>query len=183
MAYLETFRAVRWLRTLNLVLQAVLVLSFFGGLNYVAKNHAWRFDLTRQGKYSLSAETLSYIRNLERPVHVIITLSPENDNPEVNGLIDEYVYATEGRPAGRITKETLDVYQERRRSEELGIDHAGVIVLLSGGKRRFVTIDEFYSFKDKKRDAFHGEQVLTAAILDVSTVSRKKIYFLSGHGE
>src|SRR5688500_20012578 len=118
MAYLETFRAVRWLRTLNLVLQAVLVLSFFGGLNYVAKNHAWRFDLTHQGKFSLSAETLSYIRNLEPPVHVIITLSPENDNSEVKGLIDEYEYATQGRPVGRITKETLDVYQERRRAEE-----------------------------------------------------------------
>ena len=183
MSYFETFRAVRWLRTLNLVLQAVLVLSFFGGLNYVAKNHAWRFDLTRQGKFSLSAETLSYIKNLERPVHVIITLSPENDNPEVKGLIDEYVYATEGRSAGRITKETLDVYQNRRRSEELGVDQAGIIVLLSGDKRRFVTVDEFYSFKDKKRDAFHGEQVLTAAILDVSTVGRKKVYFLSGHGE
>jgi hypothetical protein len=183
MSYLETFRAVRWLRTLNLVLQAVLIVSFFGGLNYVAKNHAWRFDLTRQNKFSLSAETLSYIRNLERPVEVIITLSPENENPEVEGLIDEYVYATEDRPAGQIKKETLDVYQERRRAEELGVDQTGIIVLRSGGKRRFVTVDEFYSFKDKKRHAFHGEQVLTAAILDVSTVGRKKIYFLSGHGE
>ena len=54
MSFLESFRAVRWLRTFNLVLQAVLVLSFFGGLNYVAKNHAWRFDLTKQRKFSLS---------------------------------------------------------------------------------------------------------------------------------
>jgi hypothetical protein len=183
MSPFESFRAVRWLRTLNLMLQALLVISFFGGLNYVAKNHAWRFDLTKQGKFSLSAETLSYIKNLQRPVHVIVTLSPENDNPEVKGLIDEYVYATEGRPAGRITKETLDVYQHRRRSEELGVDQAGIIVLLSGDKRRIVTIDELYTFKEKKRDAFRGEEVLTAAMLDVSTVGRQKIYFLSGHGE
>ena len=47
MSYFESFRAVRWLRSLNLILQAVLVISFFGGLNYVAKNHAWRFDLTK----------------------------------------------------------------------------------------------------------------------------------------
>src|SRR5687767_9952170 len=100
MSYFESFRAVRWLRTLNLILQAVLVISFFGGLNYVAKNHAWRFDLTKQGKFSLSAETVSYIKNLQRPVHVIITLSADNDNPEVRGLIDEYVYATEGRTVG-----------------------------------------------------------------------------------
>ena len=183
MSYLESFRAVRWLRTFNLVLQAVLVISFFGGLNYVAKNHAWRFDLTKQGKFSLSAETLSYVKNLQRPVHVIVTLSPDNDNPEVKGLIDEYVYATEARTVGRITKETIDVYQHRRRAEELGIDQSGIIVLLSGDKRRIVTIDELYTFKDKKRDTFRGEQVLTAAILDVSTLGREKIYFLSGHGE
>ncbi|MGH7945814.1 MAG: Gldg family protein, partial [Opitutaceae bacterium] len=90
---------------------------------------------------------------------------------------------TEGRTAGRITKEALDVYQNRRRSEELGVDQAGIIVLLSGDKRRFVTIDELYTFREKKRDAFRGEQVVTAAILDVSTLGREKIYFLSGHGE
>jgi hypothetical protein len=36
---LQSFRAVRWLRTLNLVLQAFLVLTLFGGLNYLARNH------------------------------------------------------------------------------------------------------------------------------------------------
>jgi hypothetical protein len=179
----ESFRAVRWLRTLNLVLQAVLVLSFFGGLNYVAKNHAWRFDLTKHRKFSLSPETLSYVKNLQRPVHIILTSSPESDNPEVRGLIDEYVYATEDRPAGKITKELLDVYQSRRRSEELGVDQPDVILLLSGGKPRVVRVDELYTLKNKKRDLFRGEQVLTAAILDVSSSARDKIYFVSGHGE
>ena len=144
MTPLDSFRAVRWLRTFNLVLQAVLFLTFFAGLNYVAKNHAWRFDLTKQHKYSLSPETLAYVRNLERPVHIILTQSPETDNPEVRGLIDEYVYATEDRTAGRITKEVLDVYQNRRRSDELGIDQADLIVLLSGDKRRVVRMPELY---------------------------------------
>ena len=37
MAFFETFRAVRWIRTLNLVLQAVLVLTFFGGLKVIGE--------------------------------------------------------------------------------------------------------------------------------------------------
>jgi hypothetical protein len=180
----ESFRAVRWIRTLNLVLQAVLFLTFFGGLNYVAKNHAWlRFDLTQQRKFSLSPETLSYIRNLQRPVHIIQTLAPDSDNAEVRGLIDEYVHATEDRMAGKITKELLDVYQNRRRSEELGIETADVIVLLAGDKRRLVTVNELYTLKNKQRHSFQGEQVLTAAILDVSEPVRQKIYFLAGHSE
>lgn len=183
MTILESFRAVRWLRTLNLLLQAVLFLTFFGGLNFVAKNHPRRFDLTKLRKYSLSPETLSYVRNLPRPVHVVITLSGENDSQEVRGLVDEFVYATEDRTAGRVTKELLDVYQNRRRSEELGIETADVVVLLSGDKRRLVTVNELYTMKNKQRHAFQGEQVLTAAILDVSEPVRKKIYFLAGHSE
>src|SRR5882724_10687200 len=100
MAVFESFRAVRWLRTVNLVLQAILFLTFFGGLNYVARNHAWRFDLTRQRKFSLSPETLSYIKNLSAPVRIVVTASEDSDNPEVHGLLDEYVYASASNPAG-----------------------------------------------------------------------------------
>jgi hypothetical protein len=183
MSTVDSFRAVRWLRTLNLVLQAVLFLTFFGGLNYVARSHAWRFDLTKQQKFSLSPETLSYVKNLQRGVHLIMTMSPESDNPEVRGLIDEYVYASEGQAAGRITKELLDVYQNRKRAEEAGVEQADIIMLVSGTRRRVVSVNELYTMKDKKRHTFHGEQVLTAAILDVSTPIRQKIYFLDGHSE
>lgn len=178
-----SFRTVRWLRTLNLVLQAALFLTLFGGLNYVAKNHAWRFDLTQQRKFSLSPETLSFIRNLERPVHVIVTRSDDEEPPEVKGILQEFVYATEGRDIGRITVETLDIYQHRRRAEEFGIDTSGRIVLLSGDKRRVIRLDELYGVKGSQRESFRGESVLTAAILDVSSLGRKKIFFLVGHGE
>jgi hypothetical protein len=179
----DSFRAVRWVRSFNLVLQAVLIVTLFAGLNYVAKNHAWRFDLTKQRKFSLSPETLSYVKNLDRPVHIILTLSPESDNPEVRGLIDEYVYATEGRAAGKITKELLDVYQNRRRAEEVGVELADVIVMLSGDKRRIMPVSDLYTLKNKEREAFNGEQLLTGGILDVAVPNRKKIYFVAGHGE
>jgi hypothetical protein len=178
-----SFRTVRWIRTINLVLQAVLFLTLFGGLNYVAKNYAWRFDLTTHRKFSLSPETQSYIGNLDRPVHIVVTRSDDEESPEVKGLLQEFVYATKSRDVGRITVETLDIYQDRRRSEELGIETSGVIVLLSGDKRRIVRLPELYGMKGAQRETFRGEQVLTAAILDVASLGRKKIYFLVGHGE
>ncbi len=183
MASADSFRTARWVRTLNLVLQAILFLSLFGGLNYLARNHAWRFDLTRQRKFSLTPETLSYVKNLERPVHIVVTLTAENDNHEVRGLVDEYAYKTEGSTQARITKEYLDVYQNRRRAEELGLDQTGLIFLLSGEKRRSMPIDDLYRMKNKQRDAFQGEQQLTSALLDVASPGKQKIYFLVGHGE
>src|ERR1043165_8085593 len=93
-----SFRTARWLRTLNLVLQAVLFLTLFGGLNYLARNHAWRFDLTRQRNFSLSPETLSYLRNLQRPVRIVVSYSGDEPNPEVAGLLEEYAHVTEDLP-------------------------------------------------------------------------------------
>ena len=58
---------------MNLVLQAVLFLTFVGGVNYLARSHSWRFDLTRYRKFSLSAETLAYLRELSQPVHIVVT--------------------------------------------------------------------------------------------------------------
>jgi hypothetical protein len=191
MAVLDSFRAARWARTLNLVLQALLFLTLFGGLNYLARNHPWRFDLTRQRRFSLSAETLSYLHNLPRPVRIVVTLTEDPDNPEVaqiyrdmRGLLREYAYATEGDENRKITVEYLDVYQRRREADQLGIEEANQIIVMCGDRRRPILLNDVYRFEGGvKKVAFMGEQAVTSAILDVSNPEKKKIYFLTGHGE
>src|SRR4051812_16109581 len=123
----DSFRAARWVRTINLVLQAVLFLTLFAGLNYLARNHAWRFDLTRQRTFSLTPETLSYIKGLDRPVRIVVSTSADGDNPEVKGLLNEFAHHTEDNANGAITVEYIDVYQNRRRAEELGLEQSDVI--------------------------------------------------------
>lgn len=191
MPLFDSFRAARWVRTLNLILQAVLFLTFFAGLNYLARNHAWRFDLTHQRRYSLSPETLAYLHNLPRPVRIVVTLTEDSENPAVRealndmrGLLREYAYASESSESARITVEFLDVYQRRREADQLGIDQADAIFLLCGDKRRTVLLSEIYKVeKGDRKVAFQGEQAITSAILDVSSPEKKKIYFLAGHGE
>ena len=92
MAETNSFRTARWLRTLHLVLQAGLLLTFLAGLNYLARDHPLRFDLTQHRSYSLSPETLSYL-HLERPVRIIATIPENTENPEVRGLLREYATA------------------------------------------------------------------------------------------
>ncbi len=183
MSTADSFRTARWIRTFNLVLQAGLFLTLFGGLNYLALHHHWRYDLTQHRRYSLSPETLGYLRTLNRPVRVVVTATEEADHPDVRGLLREYAYATEANPGAKITVDYLDVYQNRREAEQLGIDQPNVIVLLCGDKRRALAINELYRIEKTERKAFQGEQALTAALLDVSSPARKKIYFLTGHGE
>ncbi len=191
MSFSESFRAARWIRTLNLVLQALLFLTFFGGLNYLSLRYAWRFDLTEHRRHSLSPETKSYLSTLRQPVQIYVTI-PEDD-PEfpttaqayrdVSGLLREYVYETERSETGRIAVRYFDVNLQRREAEQLGIDRADVVLVVSAGGRRVVPIEDLYDIKDRKRENFRGERAITAAILDVSSLERKKIYFIAGHGE
>ncbi|RRJ95228.1 ABC transporter [Opitutaceae bacterium TAV4] len=183
-----TFRTARWLRTTNLILQALLVLTLVSGLNYLALNHGWRFDLTQNRLHSLSPETRSYLKSLPAPVKIIITLTPDSENKEVvqayrdvTHLLRDYaeVAATGDNP---ITVEYIDVYRQRRDAEAYGIDQPNTILVI-GNSRRIIGLDELYQIGNREKQAFKGEQVFTAAILNVTSADKKRIYFLEGHGE
>jgi ABC-type uncharacterized transport system involved in gliding motility auxiliary subunit len=189
----ESFRTARWIRIVNLLLQAVLFLSLFAGLNYVAQNHFGRFDLTKARRYSLSAETRSYLVALDKPVRIYVTFRDDKEDAELaqayadlRGLLREYVYATRNNDEQRrVTVDFIDIYQNPRQAQALGIEQAqNSVIVTSGERRRLVTIDELYRIKNNKtRESFRGEATLTAAILDVTAAERKKIYFVQGHGE
>jgi len=190
MASYDSFRAARWIRFINLVLQAVLFLSLFAGLNYIALNHAWRFDLTENRRYSLSAETRAYLADLERNVRIYVTITADGTDEELDqarrdltALLREYTYHTRNSTKGRIEVRTLDIYQSRREAEALGLDQPNQVVLVTDRHRRVLPIGEFYTTRDLQREGFRGEATLTSALLDVTSAEKKKIYFLSGHGE
>jgi hypothetical protein len=187
---IESYRAARWLRTINLVLQGLLFLTLFSGLNYLSIQYHWRYDFSQHRRYSLSPETLSYLHELKRPVRIVVTLTPDSENADavqayhdVQNLLREYLYTTQTSEAGRISVEYLDIYQRRREAEALGIEQPDVILFLSADHRRVVPFNDLYLRKEGRREAFQGEQTITAAILDVSSPVKKKIYFLAGHGE
>ncbi len=99
MPYYDSFRAARWIRFTNLILQAILFLTLFAGLNYVALHNAWRFDLTQSRRHSLSPETRSYLERLDRDVRIVVTISNDGASTElaqayrdISGLLREYGY-------------------------------------------------------------------------------------------
>lgn len=193
MNFADSFRAARWMRMINLLLQAAFFLSLFAGLNYLALNHSWRFDVTASRRHSLSPETKAYLEHLERDVTIIVTLTDSSSDENVaqayrdlSGLLREYTYlAREREPGkGQIHVKYVDVYQNSREAKSLGVEQPNIVVLQSDRGRSFKTLDDFYVIKKQvSREAFKGEAVITAAILDVASAEKKKIYFLSGHGE
>lgn len=198
MSLADSFRAARWIRTANLVLQAILFTTLFSGLNYLAIHYAWRHDLTQHRRHSLSPETRSYLTNLRADVEVIVTLTDDPENNavaqayrDVRGLLREYVYATAGNEpvpgsgtgSGRVTVRYLDVFRQRREAEAAKVEQPNAIVVVCGERRRNLGLEELYRFENREKRAFRGEQALTAAILDVNQPEPTRIYFLMGHGE
>jgi len=190
MAARDTFAFARWTRTLNLVLQAILLLSLFGGLNYLARNHGWRWDLTEHRRHTLSEETLGYLRSLDQPVRLVITANLNSSDPDaiqahrdIRGLLREYANATNAKDVGRITIDEIDIYRDQRRAEALAIEQLNVVVAICADRRKVIPWMDFYEAKDGMAVAFRGEQVVTSAVLSVSNPRQPKIYFLAGHGE
>ncbi|MFT3783015.1 MAG: GldG family protein [Nibricoccus sp.] len=192
MNIIKSFRAARWIRTTNLVLQAILFLTFFIGLNYVAVHYPGsRIDLSGLRSHSLSPETIAYLKRLTEPIHITVTLrkgAEDDDSDEAKAfrdltkLLREYQFATEGNPKGKVTFECIDVYQRSREAKELGLDGPGPTLVQCGDRRRFVDYGELYKIENKEKKEFLGEQQITSAILNVSDPKKKKIYFLTGHG-
>jgi hypothetical protein len=192
MQLIQSFRAARWIRTVNLVLQGILFFTLVCGLNYLAVFNPWRFDLTHLHRHSLSAETRSYLKQLAQPVKIYVTIPKPKDSEDtaiaqayndVTELLREYVYATEANPVGKVTFECIDVYQRGREAKELNLTEPGPTLVKCGDKPRLIGAEELYHIEKNEKKAFLGEQVITAAILDVSNDKKNKIYFLTGHGE
>jgi hypothetical protein len=192
MSLFQSFRAARWIRTINLVLQGILFFTLVCGINYLAVYFPWRFDLTHLHSHSLSAETRSYLKQLAQPVKIYVTLPKAKDSDDsaiaqayrdLTDLLREYVFATESNPVGRVTFECIDVYQRGLEAKELDLAYPGPTLVKCGEKRRLVGPDELYHIEKGEKKAFLGEQAITAAILDVSNPKKNVIYFLTGHGE
>jgi len=186
----DSFRAARLVRLVNLFLQALLFLTLFAGLNYVALNHAWRFDLSQGRRFQLSAETKAYLERLNEPVRVVVSLAADATNDDVaqakrdlTALLREYTYEAARNPRAPITVEHLNIYQRPARAAELGIEEPNAVVLLSGPRRHAMALGEFYRIRQGRRDEFVGEAALTSGLLTVSNPVKKKIYFVGGHQE
>lgn len=202
---LEEFKFARWANCLNRAVQIVLSLSLVAGLNYLAARHFARFDLTANRRYTLSAETRSYLGEIPRgpdqpPVEIILTMpavQPDDEKTqqvkaileEMRALMREYDYAGRDAPGGAVPLKTeeVDIFRDSVRTEELkekfGLNTDSVLVVARGDRGRVLTVPDLYQLKNGEIAGFIGERAITGAILDVIQAAPPKIYFTRGHGE
>lgn len=163
-------------RTARFGYSAVLYASLFSGLivaiNWIAKQNNHRFDLTKEGVYSLSAQSKSIAENLKKPLKLIAFKGQETVNDEqLKDLFDLYKYAN----SSKISAEIIDPRTKPFLVEKYEMKQGNVIYLQYG--------EDADAKKGVSRINEASEQALTNAVIKLTRGESKKIYAVEGHGE
>lgn len=172
----------------------VLIVLLTAFVNYFGWKYHHRFDWTKTQIYSLSSQTKSVLKALDKDVQATILSSPQAPfAKEVRELLERYAAVSP-----RVTVRLVDPVKDRLAAETLLKQYEttafanGIKVILdAGGDRRiFEELDlaeldysaaQFGGAPDIK--SFKGEEVFTSAIVDLTSGKRAKVLFTTGHGE
>ena len=191
MNLIESYQSNRLVDRLHAVAQFILVFLILAAVNTIAMRNYKRIDTTLGRDFTLSAQTVAYLAQLERPVQIVVTLSDQDNDlgirdifHDVKSLLNEYEYETRNNETNRIQVEYIDIYKQANKAKELGIDQADSIIFISGSQRpRVIPINKLYHMVNNELHEFLGETVFTQSVLEVSQQNPPHIYFTSGHGE
>jgi ABC-type uncharacterized transport system involved in gliding motility auxiliary subunit len=147
-------------------LAAISVLVGLGiliAVNYVAVRQNKRWDLTANKQFTLSDQTNKLLQGLTAPVKFLV-FEQASGFDRFRSRLGGYEYASKN-----VSVEYIDADKYPVRAKEYEIQQYGTVVVEYMGRKERVTTDQ--------------EQDLTNALIKVLNPSKKKVYFLSGHGE
>lgn len=141
----------------------LVVLAILVAINYLGLRRNKRWDLTAAKQYSLSEQTRSVLRSLERPVSIKV-FAESNDFARFRDRLDEYQYTSK-----QVAVEYIDAIKDPRRANQYNVQSLGTVVIEYDGRTERVTSD--------------GEQEITNGLIKVVQGKQSKVYFVQGHGE
>ncbi len=147
----------------NAVTSVLIVLGIIVGINLLGILYQYRIDTTAGGIYSLSDQTITILKGLQSDVNVI-SFFREQERKSVEPLLREYAYHSD-----RFSYRVIDPDREPVEARRFKVKSYGTSVVISGDREERVSSIE--------------EKDLTNAIAKAIQTKKKKIYFLTGHGE
>jgi ABC-type uncharacterized transport system involved in gliding motility auxiliary subunit len=146
----------------EIALFALGVVSVLIGMAWLSVRFPVRLDLTSAGLYSLSPATVTMLKRLDAPVHIVFF-----HDPLMRDTVELYQLVAAQTP--KVTVEFYDPMVNPAQARMLGVGFAGTAVMESGGRTLQV----------------HGgsEADIANGILRVAQRSSQRVCFLDGHGE
>jgi len=149
-------------RRAEIALSTLGIVGVLIALGYLSVRYPLRFDLTSEGRFSLSESTVSMLRRLDRPVRIVFF-----HDPMMRETVELYQLMAAQTP--RVTVELYDPMINPAQARMLGVNFAGTAVMESEGRRLQVN-------GGSETDIANG-------ILRVSQTVTQRLCFLDGHGE
>ena len=153
----------------------VMVSAFIGItllINAISIGNYHRFDITGVAQFTLTSQTKELLSKMETPVQVLGFFTPADPYGIANyatSLLTEYQNYTD-----QLSIEEIDPDEHPDQARQYGITMYQTVVFEGEYGRRLVLPQEIME---------QAEHAFTSAIMEVTGIVQKKVYFLTGHGE
>lgn len=155
---------------LRTVLNALLVFAIVVVINLIVSNHDLKKDVTRNKVHTLSDQSIKLMKGLTTEVTFKAFVNPQQVG-DFENIFSKYSYYTK-----KLKKEFIDVDKDPLLVKQYNIRAAGTVIVESGD--RTARVENLMGPDDPKI-----EEKLTNAIISVTKGGKKKLYYISGHGE
>jgi ABC-type uncharacterized transport system involved in gliding motility auxiliary subunit len=148
---------------------AVYTAAFLGvlvAINYLAAKHKRQFDMTSEGAFSLSPQSLQVLKGLKKPIKLYGFVEGGRD-PHAEALFEEYAYASP-----LISYEMVDPTRHPELAEKYKVTVMNTTHIQYDGSTGAGT-----NVTDMT------EQAITNGIVKVTKTSQETVCFLTGEGE
>lgn len=146
----------------EIVLYAAGVIGVMVAIAWLSLQFPGRLDMTAEGKYSLSEQTVTMLKRLEKPVHITFF-----HDPMMRETVE--LYELMARQTDKLTLELFDPMLNPAAARMRGVQFAGTSILESEGR--------------KMQISGSSETDIANAILRVSLGVTQRVCFLDGHRE
>jgi ABC-type uncharacterized transport system involved in gliding motility auxiliary subunit len=191
MKFLESFKDKKFKYGGYATLMVAIVLAILVGGNLLVDLVPLKADLTKEKLYSLSEQTFKILDNLEQEVEIFVLSQIGKENPLVHEILKKYE-----KRSGKIKLSQVDPYRNpafaKQYEEEEGRtpgEHS--VIVKSGKKFKSISPWDMYNYRQtdpnnpfaQEASSSKMEQVLTGALLYVTSEKNPTIYVLQGHRE
>ena len=154
-------------------------------VNAISIGNYHRFDVTGVAQFTLTPQTKEVLSKLETPVQVLAFYIPgESIGEYAVNLLEEYQNYTD-----QLSIESIDPAENPDMAREYGttlipVEYRYPTIVFEGESgRRMVLWPEYCALIEEQIVPVETEHAFTGAILEVTGIVQKKVYFLTGHGE
>jgi ABC-type uncharacterized transport system involved in gliding motility auxiliary subunit len=164
-----------------------VVVGIFILINAISFKVYLHKDVTALGQFTLTPQTKDVLAKLEKPVKALCFFVAEKDTYGITiyatGLLMEYKNYT-----NKLTIEYIDPDEHPDRARQYGLTQYQTVVFEYEGRYRLVPPSEIIQTSMDQQGnlqivGIEAEHSFTSAILEVTGIAQKKVYFLTGHSE